>query len=381
MPDFPKDLLLDVPPYPPAAVAGLADRLGALLSTSADLLIVQGEAIVALEAVATSLAHPGISALVVVTSPYGRRFGAWLRRGGAKVTEVVAAPGMPVPPGTVERALARHPSTDLVSLAHAESASGILNPLAEIAGLARRHGAAVVVDAVASVGGHALDLDRLGVDIAVIGPQKALGGSPGLSVVSVSRRAWALLDRGDAPLGSALSLLDLKRDWLDSGRMSLPGMPSALELFALEAALDRIEAEGIDRVIARHALAAASARRGVRALGLAPFVEDRFASNLVTAVKLPDGVETDAVLAFPGAIDAGLSAGAGDDPARLVRMSHTGMRASRDDVLAAVLTLGKALRSLGLELDLEAASAAVVASFDGADRRGIRAGHGASRPG
>jgi aspartate aminotransferase-like enzyme len=371
--NFRKDLLLDVPLYPAAAAAELADRLGALLSSSADLLIIQGEAIVALEAVATSLAHPGLHALVVVTSPYGRRFGAWLRRGGAEVAEVTAVPGMPVPSDAFERALARHPSTNLVALAHAESASGILNPLAEIAGLARRHGALLVIDAVASMGGHALDLDRLGVDMAVVGPQKALGGSPGLSAVSVSRRAWALLDRRDAPLDSALSLLDLKRDWLDGGRTSLPGMPSALELFALEAALDRIEAEGIERVIARHALAAASARRGLRALGLALFVEDRFASNLVTAVKLPDAVDIDTVLAFPGAIDAGLSAGAGDAPGDLVRVSHTGMRASRDDVLAAVLTLGQALKSLGEPVDLEAAAAAITQSFDGA-------GSGISRP-
>jgi aspartate aminotransferase-like enzyme len=363
MTDFRKECLLDVPPYPEAAFARLADRLGAILGTSGDVLIIQGEAIVALEAVATSLASPGVRALNILTSPYGQRFGAWLRRGGAQVTDVVPASGLPVSVEAFQEALAERPSTNLVALAHAESASGILNPLTPIAGLARSHGAALVVDAVASVGGHPLDVDLLGIDIAVTGAQKALGGSPGLSAVSVSRRAWTILDRPDAPRGSSLSIIDLKRDWLDAGRRSLPGMPSALEFFALEAALDRVEAEGLHCVLARHALASAAARDGLRALGLTLFVEDAFASNLVTAARLPDAAGIEEVMAFPGASDAGLSAGTGDAASRLVRISHTGRRACREAVLTSVLTLGQVLQALGQSADIEAASAAVAARY------------------
>src|SRR5690606_29219541 len=126
---------------------------------------------------------------------------------------------------------------------------------------------------------------------AVIGPQKALGGSSGLSAVSASGKAWRLIDRPDAPVQSALSLMDLKRGWLDAGRGVLPGMPSALEFFAIDAALDRVEAEGIDAIAARHALAAAATRDAVRALALSTWVEDRCASNLVTTARLPHGIE------------------------------------------------------------------------------------------
>ena len=97
-------------------------------------------------------------------------------------------------------ALDATPGVNLVSLVHAESASGILNPLPEIARLAKARGAVVVLDAVASFGGHELDIDGLGIDIAVIGPQKALAGSSGLSAVSVSEKAWRLIDRPDAPV-------------------------------------------------------------------------------------------------------------------------------------------------------------------------------------
>ena len=76
-------------------------------------------------------------------------------------------------------------------LVHAESAYGILNPLEATAALAKAHGALLVVDAVASVGGHALDMDALGIDVAVIGPQKALVVRPEFGALGLARRLGA----------------------------------------------------------------------------------------------------------------------------------------------------------------------------------------------
>ena len=83
---------LDLPPYPADGYARLADRMGRLLRTRNDVLPVQGEAIIALEAVAASIASPDVVALNVVTSPYGKLFGEWLRRGGSAVTDLAAEP-------------------------------------------------------------------------------------------------------------------------------------------------------------------------------------------------------------------------------------------------------------------------------------------------
>jgi aspartate aminotransferase-like enzyme len=358
--------LLDLPPYPAEGYAGLADRIGRLLQTENDILLFQGEAIVALEAVATSVASPQISALNVVTSSYGKWFGQWLRRRGAKVIDVPAQPAEPVTIEAFAAALDALPGVNLVSLVHAESASGILNPLPEIAYLAKARGAVVVLDAVASFGGHELDIDALGIDLAVIGPQKALGGSSGLSAVSVGEKAWRLIDRPDAPVRSALSLVDLKRDWLDAGRGVLPGMPSALEFFALEAALDRVEVEGLDAVVARHTLAGAATRDAVRALGLSPWAEDAAASDLVTAVNLPGVIAAADVLRHANVAQADLSAGVGPGAEHLLRLNHTGQRARREPVLANVTALAQALRVLGVEAYLDAAKAAIVARYGAA---------------
>ena len=355
-------LLLDLPPFPPERVAGLADRLAALLATRNDLLIVQAEAVVALEATAASLARPGLRALNIVTSPYGDWFGQWLRRGGAGVDDLGAGGGLPVSLEAVEAALsaARY---DLVALVHAESASGILNPLPGIAASARAHGALVVVDAVASVGGHDLDVDALGIDIAVIGPQKALGGSAGLSALSVSPAAWDRIARPGAPERSALSLLDLRKSWLDTGRGALPGMPSALELHALDAALGRVEAEGLPRLVARHHRAARAARAGLSALGLAAFVPEAAASNLVTAARLPAGLDREAVLARLARHGRLIGPAIGPGTERLLRLNHTGPRARFDTVLADIAALAAALADLGVPADPGAATRAVLAAW------------------
>ncbi len=339
--------LLDVPAFPQERYAKLADRLAALMKTQNDVLLIQAEAVLALEAVATSLAQPRLKALNIITSPYGAWFGDWLKRGGCEVVNLVAEAGRPITVDAVRRELNQHPDIAVLSLVHAESASGILNPLEEIVRLSREKGVLAVVDAVASIGGHSLDVDKDHIDIAVIGPQKSLAGPVGLSAISVSKRAWAMLNHGNAPRGSMLSLLDQKEQWLDTGRGILPGTPAPLEFFALEAALDRVEAESIDFSQKRHRLAATATRRALTALGVELWVPDEEASALVTAVKLPVAVQR-ADLVSQAKIDGSdISAAVGPGTDYLIRLNHTGLRANKEPVLANIKALAHALRHHG----------------------------------
>ncbi len=361
MPDFSAASLLDVPAFPAEGFGPLADRIGRLLGTANDVLLVQGEAVIALEAVASSLAAPGLTALNIVTSPYGAWFGGWLRRGGAQVIDLAAEPGLPVAVEQVDVALAAHRGVGLVSLVHAESATGILNPLPEIAALARRHGALLAVDAVASAGGHAFDVEALGVDVAVIGPQKALAGPAGVSAVSVSARAWErMTEMSAAP--SALSLPYLRESWLRAGRGALPGMPSALELHALDAALGRVEQEGLSATIARHARAATATRSALRALGLPLWVPTAQASNLTTGFLLPETVDP-AAFADAARPSPDITPAVGPVPARLWRLSHTGRQAGREGVLATISALSAALARSGHACDIAEATGAVARTY------------------
>lgn len=359
----PFNALLDVPVFPADRFAPLADTVARILQTRNDVLLVQAEAVVALEAVAASLARPGLKALNIVTSPYGTWFGQWLRRGGAEVRQLAAEPGLPITAAEVEAALQADTDIQVLALVHAESASGIANPLEEIVALARSRGIVTVVDAVASVGGHPLDVDGLGINVAVIGPQKSLGGPAGVSALSVSAKAWELILRDGALTNSILSLADLKRLWIDTGRKALPGTPAPLEFWALKAALDRVEAEGIDAVVARHQRAARATRDGLQALGLTLWVDAAQASNLVTVARLPEGVVAGDLFRVAAAFEMDMSPGVGAGAERLVRFNHTGQRARFDVVLANVVAYGQALHALGAQVDIAEAAVAVSKHF------------------
>lgn len=355
--------LPDATAFPAAGFAGMADRIAALLGTQHDVVLVQAEAVVALEAAATSLGRPGLVALNVVTSLYGAWFGGWLRRAGATVIDVVAEPGLPITVAAVEHALSANPGTALLAMVHAESATGILNPLPQIMALARKAGVLTVVDAVASFGGHPVPVDDLGIDVAVIGPQKTMGGQAGCSALSVSARAWAAMAApGEAP--SVLCLRDLKDAWIDAGRGALPGTPSPIEWHALAATLARVEAEGLGALISRHARAAAAMRAGVAALGVAPWVADEAASNLVTAGPVPEGHSAADLVAVLPPGDTMIAPGVGPAGERLVRLNHTGPRACRAVVLAELSSYATALGRLGAGVDCAAGLAAAAAVFD-----------------
>ncbi|GAA1135762.1 aspartate aminotransferase-like enzyme [Kitasatospora gansuensis] len=349
---------LDLPPLGAARFAAIEDQVAGLLRTRADVIVTQGEALLPLEAAIRSAAHPGSTALNIVTGPYGQTFGNWLRDCGTKVVDLVVPFSTAVTADQVAEALAAEPAVDFVSLVHAEAATGNTNPVAAIGEVVRAHGALLMLDAVASVAAEPLLTDAWGVDLCVIGGQKAMGGPAGVSAVSVSDRAWErILANPAAPRRSYLSLLDWKERWTDAGRTVLPHAPAQLEMLALGACLDRIEAETLDATIARHRAAAAATRAGVRALGtFSLFVpDDSAAAPVATTLRTPPGLDA---AGLAEALDPALpiQAGGGALAGELLRVNHYGRAASLDTVLACLTAL--AARVQGADGVIEAAEAA-----------------------
>jgi aspartate aminotransferase-like enzyme len=355
--------LLDTPVLSAARFAAIEDRTAALLGCDRDLVHLQAEAIIALEAMARGIGAPGRVCLNLVTGPYGMEVGDWLAAAGSEVIELKVPFDRAVTPDEVAAALAARPDISVVALVHAEAATGVVNPLEEIAALAREHGALTIVDAVASAGGHAVPIEELDLDLCAIGPQKGLAGPSNVSVVSVSPRAWELLRESPAPWrNSSLSLLDWKERWLDPGRVAIPGTPAALDMFALESACARLQEEGIDQAIARHARVATATRAGVRALGLRLWVtEDDEATTLCTTVTLPDGVDPAQLLAVArGRFGVPLLGGAGPLFTQLTRIDHMGTGAHPVTAIAAIAALGAAMAAQGIAVDIGAGVAATV---------------------
>ncbi|WP_406841194.1 pyridoxal-phosphate-dependent aminotransferase family protein [Streptomyces sp. AHU1] len=353
--------LLDLAPLSAARFASIEDRVARLLGTAQDVVIMQGEALLPLEGAIRGTAGPGTTALNVITGPYGQTFGNWLRDCGATVIDLAVPFHTAVTAAQIREAFAEHPSIDFVSLVHAEAATGNTNPVAEIGEVVREHGALFYLDAVASIGAEPVLPDAWGVDLCVIGAQKAMGGPAGVSAVSVSERAWARMAANPgAPRRSYLSLLDWKERWVDGGRKALLHAPAQLEMLALEACVERIEGEGLDTVTARHASAAAATRAGAVALGggLAPFVEAASdAAPVATTLRVPEGADASAVVAKALAVDPALplAAGGGALAQSMIRVNHYGPDATRDAVHACLAGLGAALAGSGFPVDPEGA--------------------------
>jgi pyridoxamine---pyruvate transaminase len=338
--------------------------LAEVYRTSNDVVLMQGEAVLGLEAAARGLVRPGMRCLNLVSGVYAAWFGDWLREYGAEVSELRVPYDEALDPAAVERTLADDGPFELVSIVHSETPSGIENPLGAIGPLAHAHGALMLADVVSSLAGSALEIDEWNVDLAVAGPQKCLAGPPGMSLVTVSPRAWEAMESNPAaPRGSFLSLLDWKHKWIDGGRVAFPYTPSVSDLNGVHAALSEvIEDGGVDASVARHALAARATRAGVRALGLELWPrEDAYAANCVTAVRAPAGVKVPELLAHVRErYGVMLSGGYGELKEQLVRLGHMGPASRSLYPLVAVAAFGRGLADLGASVDLGAGAQALM---------------------
>lgn len=349
--------LLDHAPPTPEAFAAVEAEAARILRTDDDVVIVQAEAALALEAVLLGLVRPGLRVLCLSSGAYGTWFANELRKLGAEVSAIEVSSREAVDAASVSEALERDPAIALVVFVHAESLSGNVNPAGEICRVVRAHGALCLVDAVASIGAHPLEVSKWGIDVCIAGPQKALAGSSGTSLVSVSERAWrAMRDNPTAPRGSFLSLLDWKDNWIDAGRTQIPGTPAIVEMLALEAACARVLDEGLDQVIARHERTARGCRAGVRALGFELWpLGDQVAANAVTVVAAPSSVAADALIQAASLHGLTLVAGRGALAGKVVRIDHMGAGASPEAVLGSLIALGESLRDHGLHVDIAGA--------------------------
>lgn len=343
------------------------ERLAAdLFRTTGDVVMMQGEAVLGLEATARAVVRPGMKCLNLVSGVYAAWFGDWLRSYGAEVTELKVPYDEALDPGAVRAEIERMGEVELVALVHSETPSGIENPLAEIAPIAKEAGALVYADVVSALGGTAVEVDAWGVDIAVAGCQKCLGGPPGISLCAVSEAAWAAIDANpEAPRGTFVSLLDWRETWLKSDGAKFPYTPSVSDVNGVHAAISECLDHGLEEVIGRHAAAARACRAGAEAMGLELWPRSHdIAANCVTAIRCPEGVgvaETlDHIRSRYGVM---LSAGYGELAEKVLRIGHMGTGARSLYPLVSISALARGLADLGVEVDVGAAAAATLESL------------------
>ena len=339
-----------------------------VFATGYDVVILQAEAILGLEAAAASLIEPGDKVLNLVSGVFGKWFEDFIRRYGGEPIELSVPYNAAIDPDDVRRLLQTVPDIRFLSVVHSETPSGTINPVREICRIAREFNVITIVDTVSGLGSETLSPEDWGIDVAVVGPQKCLGGTPGLSLISVSPDAWRVMESRATPLrGSFLSILDWKTTWIEARRF--PYTPSVTEVYALESVLEQALREGMDAVVARHQASAAATRAAVRALGLSLWAEtDAIASACCTAVSVPAGISAESLQAtMRNRYGVMIAGGYGDLSGSLFRLGHMASAAHPTLVTAQIGMLERTLADLGTPVALGTGVGAALAAFAGWD--------------
>jgi alanine-glyoxylate transaminase/serine-glyoxylate transaminase/serine-pyruvate transaminase len=271
-------------------------RLGRVFKARDDAFsfAISGTGTSGMEAAVANLTRPGTRAVAVVTGYFGDRLAQMLQRYGAVVTRVDGEWGRACDPARLESAL-KGGGADLVAMVHAETSTGVLNPVGELCRLAAAQGAATIVDAVTSLGAHPVDAAEWGADAVYSCTQKGLGAPSGLAPMTFSQRArdFRLREGNDSSSRSFYFDLKLLEDyWLNRKYHHTISAPL---VYALREALVAVEEEGLEPRWRRHhanhvALVEALATLG---LELLPPADERLWS--LNAVKVPAGVDEGAI--------------------------------------------------------------------------------------
>jgi aspartate aminotransferase-like enzyme len=326
-------------------IGRVTEGLKQLFRTEHEVLILTASGTGAMETVVVNTLSPGDRALCVSIGSFGDRFGTIAETYGATVERLNFEWGSAAGPDAVVGALEKDPSYRAVFVTHNETSTGVTNDLGAIAAAVRRvrPDILILVDAISSLGSLSCPVDEWDLDVVATGSQKGWMVPPGLAMVSVSPRAWQAYEQSKMPkfyfdLGKA-------RDMLAKGQT--PWTPAVSIFYALDVALKTLVAEGIDGIVERHRRFGDLVRAGVKSLGLELFADERHASNTVTAVKVPQGIEWPALSKLMrekhGVVLAG---GQGKLAGQIFRIGHLGW-VRDEDLTGALDALRSALSELG----------------------------------
>lgn len=323
-------------------IGRMTRNMQTLLLTEGDVYFPTSSGTGAMETAVVNVLSPGDRVLSVSIGVFGDRFGDIAETYGADVTRLKTELGDAAEPDLVQAAIRDADPYKAILLTHNDTSTAVQNDLEALSGVIHEESdALILVDAVSSAGGSPLAIDAWGLDMVATASQKAWMAAPGIGVIAVSKKAWQAYEQSTMPK----FYFDIARyrRFLEIGQP--PFTPALSTIYGLDLALQQLVAEGLESVLARHADRARQTREGVKRLGLELFCEERVASDTVTAIKVPDGVDGNAIAAkMRDELDVEISGGQGALAGKIWRIGHMGWCEPEhiDDCISA---LGKALAS------------------------------------
>jgi len=320
---------------------------GLFQTTNPETLAVTGAGTAAMEAALYNVLEPGDRVVAGVHGYFGDRMREVAERAGAQVHAVEAPWGEPTQAKAVRATLESLGGAKVVCVPHGETSTGVMQPIPELAEAAHAHGALLVVDTVASLGGTEFCTDDWHVDVAYTGAQKCISAVPGLSPLTFGARAMEVVRTRETACGSwYLDLLGNLAVWERPHKYHHTG--SINLVYAMHEALCIIEEEGLGARVARTRTTARALWVGLEALGIELLVAEEHRLPTLTAAKVPEGIDEARVRAHLMAeYGIEIAGGLGPLAGKIWRIGLMGSSCSRRNVMLLLAALEEALRGQG----------------------------------
>jgi alanine-glyoxylate transaminase/serine-glyoxylate transaminase/serine-pyruvate transaminase len=326
-------------------------------------LCVSGSGFSGAEAVLSNLLEEGDTLIAGSLGFFSGQIVEISERAGATVVNLTTELGKPLAPEQLEAAFQAHHGAKVFATAIAETSTGLWQPLEELERITHAHDALFVVDAVCGLGGIPLNVDAMRIDACYAGSQKSLGALPGLAPVTLNKRAVSVIEQRKKPVQSYyLNLHKLNRYW--NGDHTYHHTACSNIVYTMREALRIVLEEGLETRWKRHTLHGEALRAGIKALGLHILTEPGYELPVLTAIRLPEGVDELAIRS--GLLDEyqiEIGGGFGALKGRLIRIGLMGYNSCRKNVDTVLSALEHVLPSSGLTPPPGAALAAADAVY------------------
>ncbi|MBI2264773.1 MAG: alanine--glyoxylate aminotransferase family protein, partial [Armatimonadetes bacterium] len=333
-----------------AMLSEVEERLKQVFGTSQPIFLLTCSGTGAMEALVVNTLSPGDLVLSCPCGVFGERFAKIAETYGARVERLETPFGEAVSPARVRQRLDQDQAREIraLLLTHNETSTGVQNDLKALRDAAADHPALLLVDAVSSLAAMELAMDKWGLDGVASASQKALMAAPGLAFVAMSEKAWSAHRQARMP--RFYFDLSTAAKFRDKGQT--PFTPAVSQLFGLRESLELLFSEGLEACVARHRVLALATRRGIEGMGLSLFAKDGAASQTVTAVKIPAGLEIkkfrEMLRTEYGVVISGGQASLENAIFRIGHLGHVGSQ----EVLITLAAVEMALHRQGLDIAL-----------------------------
>ncbi|MDD3776984.1 MAG: alanine--glyoxylate aminotransferase family protein [Actinomycetota bacterium] len=340
----------------------MTDKLKKLLRTENDVFFLTSSGTGAMEAAVVNAFSPNDKVLVASVGNFGERFKKLSKMYGLDLISIDYEWGEAINPQDIKEALEKDKDIKGVMFQFSETSTGILNDAEAIAKIVNEYDAITIVDAISGLGASRLETDQWGLDIVIGGSQKALSAPTGGAFISVSPKAWELIEKSTNPR-FYFNLLNA-REAARRNPPQTPWTPGISIIVAMNKALDMLLEEGLENVFKRHHVLAMATQTAVEKLGLKLLVanpENR--GDSVTSIEIPEGIDgkklTTIMRTKYGVTVAG---GQGKLKGKIFRIGHLGWFGMFDTIIA-ISALELALAEQGYELEIGSGVAAAQKVF------------------